>query len=87
MEIDPAEQEKLLDVLREANEKIAAAPSIKAVADAIDSSFNKVTGPAFSMDVALGLSEPSFQAIVRALRILLTNAAMTNSIRRRTDLD
>ena len=28
------------------------------------------------MDVALGLAEPSFQAIVRALRILLTNAAM-----------
>jgi len=29
------------------------------------------------MDVSLGLSEPSFQAIIRALRILLTNAAMT----------
>lgn len=28
------------------------------------------------MDVKLGLAEPSFQAIVRALRILLTNAAM-----------
>ena len=74
MEIDPAEQEKLLDALREANEKIAGEPSIKA--GAIDSSFDKITGPAFSMDISLGLSEPSFQAIVRALRILLTNAAM-----------
>jgi putative ATP-dependent endonuclease of the OLD family len=77
MDIDPAEQEKLLDALRDANEKIAAAPTIKAIADAIDSSFDKITGPAFNMDVSLGLSEPSFQAIIRALRILLTNAAMT----------
>ena len=72
------EQEKLLDALREANNKIAAAPSIEAIADAIDSAVEKVTGPAFNMDVGRGLSEPSFQAVVRALRILLTNAAMTD---------
>jgi hypothetical protein len=30
------------------------------------------------MDVGLGLAEPSFQAIVRALRILLSNSAMAN---------
>src|SRR5690606_24837906 len=29
-----------------------------------------------SMDVGLGLAEPSFEAIVRALRILLSNIAM-----------
>lgn len=76
MEIEPDEQEKLLDALREANKEIAAADTIDKIAKAIDASFKKVTGPAFSMDVALGLAEPSFQAIVRALRILLTNAAM-----------
>ena len=76
MQIPPSEQEKLLDVLREANEKIAGDPSIDAIAKAIDASFKKVTGPAFSMDVAIGVAEPSFQAVVRALRILLTNSAM-----------
>jgi putative ATP-dependent endonuclease of OLD family len=76
MEIDSAEQETLLDALREVNKKIAAAPTIEAVANAIDSAFEKISGPAFSMDVGLGLAEPSFQAIVRSLRILLTNAAM-----------
>ena len=76
MEIGPDEQEELLEALREANEKIAAAETINEIAEAIDASFTKVTGPAFSMDVALGVAEPSFQAIVRALRILLTNAAM-----------
>lgn len=76
MEIPPEQQEELLEAVREANEKIAAADSIDTIAQAIDDSFKKVAGPAFSMDVALGLAEPSFQAIVRALRILLTNAAM-----------
>ena len=76
MEIESDEQEKLLDALRKANEEIAAADSIGEIAKAIDASFKKVSGPAFSMDVALGLAEPSFQAIIRALRILLTNAAM-----------
>lgn len=78
MEVDPNEQEKLLDALREANAEIAAAPTIGVIAEAVDASFKKVAGPAFSMDVELGIAEPSFQAIVRALRILLTNAAMKN---------
>ena len=76
MEIDRDEQEELLDALRQANDKIAVAEPIDQIAKAIDKSFTKVTGPAFSMNVALGLVEPSFQAIVRALRLLLTNVAM-----------
>lgn len=78
MEIGAAEQEELLDALREANRHIAAAPTTSAIAHAVDASFKSVTGPAFSMDVGLGLAEPSFQAIVRAMRILLTTAAMAN---------
>lgn len=78
MEIDSAEQDQLLDSLRQANQQIAEAPTIDAVARAIDISFKSVTGPAFSMDVRLGLAEPSFQAIVRALRILLSSSTMMN---------
>lgn len=76
MEIDPEEQEKLVDSLRKANEEIAAAPTIDVIAKAVDDSFKKVTGPAFRMGIDLGLAEPSFQSIVRALRILLTSSAM-----------
>lgn len=76
MEIQSDEQERLIDELRQANEGIATAPTIAAIATAIGTSFEKVTGPAFRMGVDLGLSEPSFQAIVRALRILLTNSGM-----------
>lgn len=78
MEIDQDEQEKLLEKLREANQEIAESPSVEAIAEAIDRSFKAVTGPAFSMDVGLGVAEPSFQAIVRALRILMSNAAMSD---------
>ena len=78
MEIENEEKENLLEILRTANEQIAGSKSIDAVATAIDAAFKNVAGPAFSMDVALGLAEPSFQAIIRALRILLTNNAMEN---------
>jgi putative ATP-dependent endonuclease of OLD family len=78
MDIDPDEQEELLDALKEANKKIAGAPTTGTVATAIDISFKAVAGPAFSMDVGLGLAEPTFQSIIRAMRILLTNTAMTN---------
>lgn len=76
-EIDPAEQDALLQALRTANATIAGSPTIEAVAEAIDQAFTEVAGSAFDMDVSLGLAEPSFQAIVRTLRILLTNSALT----------
>lgn len=78
MQIDPAEQQKLLDILRDANKKIAADASISTVAKAIDKSFEKVTGPAFKMGVSLGVAEPTFQSVIRALRILLSNSAVQN---------
>ena len=78
MDIDDDEQELLLDALRNANKEIATADTIDAIAGAIDASFKKVAGPAFSMDVGLGLAEPTFQAIIRYLRILLSNTAMQN---------
>jgi putative ATP-dependent endonuclease of OLD family len=78
MEIDLAEQEKLVAILKDANDKIAADPCVDTIAKAIDVAFEKVTGPAFKMDIGLGVAESSFQSVIRALRILLSNAAMTN---------
>jgi putative ATP-dependent endonuclease of OLD family len=75
-EIAAAEREKLLEVLQESNKQIAESPTTEAIAKSVDNSFKQVAGPAFSMDVDLGLAEPSFEGIVRSLRILLTNNAM-----------
>lgn len=78
MQIDPGEQQKLLDILRDANTKIAADKVIAEVAKKVDDAFEKVTGPAFDMEIGLGVAEPTFQSVVRALRILLSNSAMKN---------
>ncbi len=70
------EQKLLVDILTEANDKIAASPTVGAIATATDTAFKKISGPAFSMDVSLGLADASFQSIVRSLRILMSNAGM-----------
>lgn len=76
MDIDSDEKEELLDKLRDANAAIASNATIGNIAAAVDGSFKAVAGPAFSMDVAVGVAEPSFHAIIRALRILMSNNAM-----------
>ena len=78
MEINDDDQEVLLGGLRQANDEIATAPLVREIASAIETSFQNVAGPAFSMDITLGLSEPSFQAIIRSLRILLSNQMVQN---------
>lgn len=77
MNIAPAEKEALLDNLREANQEISKDKTVKEIASAVDKSFKTVAGPAFEMDVAVGVAEPSFGAIIRALRILMSNGAMS----------
>jgi putative ATP-dependent endonuclease of the OLD family len=76
MNISAGDKEELLQSLRNANEEIAATSTVAAISKAIDDSFKMVSGPAFSMGVSVGLAEPSFQVVVRSLRILLTNAAV-----------
>jgi putative ATP-dependent endonuclease of the OLD family len=76
MEISTDDKEELLATLRTANDKIAATTTVAAISKAIDDSFKMVSGPAFGMDVDIGLAEPSFQVVVRSLRILLTNSAV-----------
>jgi putative ATP-dependent endonuclease of the OLD family len=71
-----AEQKSLVDILSDANQKIAASPTIGAIAASTDSSLKTVSGPAFAMDVDLGLADPSFQSITRSLRILLSNDSL-----------
>ncbi len=75
-EIDAAEQKVLVDILCDANTKIAGSPTIGKVAECTDTAFKAVSGPAFSMDVTLGLADASFQSITRSLRILLSNVGL-----------
>jgi len=75
-EIDQTEQDALIAILDAANQKIAASDTIADIAEAIDASFKDVSGPAFEMDATLGLSAATFQAIVRNLKILLSDLSL-----------
>lgn len=74
--ISPAEQEKLISAIQEANEAIESSESITDIATAVDKALKEVTGEAFNLDVALGLSSPTFQSILRNIRILLTSPSL-----------
>jgi len=77
-EIDQVEQDALIAILDNANQQIEASDAVADIANSIDASFKDVSGPAFEMDATLGLSAATFQAIVRNLKILLSDLAMTS---------
>lgn len=72
-DVPDAEQDALVTILTDANAKIEASATIAQIATAIDSSFKSVSGPAFEMQASLGLSAATFQAIIRNLKILLSD--------------
>ena len=77
-DIPEAEQKSLVDCLVKANDTISASTTISGVGTSIKGSMDSTAGKAFTMDVALGMSSPSFTDISRSLTVLLSNAAVKN---------
>jgi putative ATP-dependent endonuclease of OLD family len=77
-DIPDAEQQELVDVLAEANTKIATSKTISAVGDNIKSTFDSAAGKAFTMGVKLGMVAPTFSDVSRGLTVLLSNYARTD---------
>lgn len=77
-EIPQNEKDELVGIIREANTKVANQPSIKNTGDAIQTAFSETAGDAFEMTVRLGMADPSFSSIARALTVLLSNEALTD---------
>lgn len=77
-EIDAAEQAALIAILDEANQAIAQSQTIAEIAGAIDKRFKYVSGPAFEMDATLGLSAATFRAIIRNLKIILSDLSLSS---------
>jgi putative ATP-dependent endonuclease of OLD family len=75
-DIPETEQKVLVDCLVSANNTISASSTISAVGTSIKGSMDSTAGMAFTMDVALGMSSPSFTDISRSLTVLLSNAAV-----------
>lgn len=75
-EIDAAEQAALIAILDQANRAIEQSATIAEIAQAIDTRFKLVSGPAFEMDATLGLSAATFRAILRNLKIILSDLSL-----------
>ncbi|WP_426030917.1 ATP-dependent nuclease [Caulobacter sp. DWP3-1-3b2] len=84
--IDPAEQATLIAAVQAANTQIEASPTIQGISNSIDNALKEITGPAFSLDVDLGLSAPTFQSIVRNLVVLLSSGLVNQFEARRNGL-
>lgn len=74
--IEDDEKDQLVSVLTTANENINRSKTFSDIGGAVDKAFKSVTGPAFEMDTELGILDPSFESIIRSLKILLSNHAM-----------
>lgn len=74
--IGAGEQAALIAAVKAANDAIEKSPAIESVADAIDGALKDVTGDAFALDVDIGLSSPTFQSILRNIRILLSGPSL-----------
>lgn len=85
-EVDPAEQAVIVAAVKAANAQIEGSPSIKDLANSVDVALKDITGPAFSLDVGLGLSAPTFHSIMRNLIILLSGTLAQNVEPRRNGL-
>lgn len=75
-DIPEAEQKVLVDCLANANDTISTSETISAVGTSIKGSMDSTAGKAFTMDVTVGMSSPSFTDISRSLTVLLSNEAV-----------
>lgn len=85
-DVDPGEQAAIVAAVKAVNVQIEGAPSIKELAGSIDSALKEISGPAFSLDVNVGLSAPSFQSIMRNLIVMLSGTLARNVEPRRNGL-
>jgi len=76
VEIPENKKEELVDKVKKANEKLEEQGEIKELASDINSSLENSVGSTFKMDVGLGMASPTFAAIARALRVLLSGQGL-----------
>jgi len=70
--VSPEEQEAFVKTLIEANAGIASAESLKATAGGIVNTLANTTGPSYDIRVEFGIGDPTYQSILRSIRLLLS---------------
>ena len=74
--IEDDERQALVDIVTTANTEVERQSTISEIGDSIQQSFATAAGEAFEMNLALGMSSPTFDSITRNLKILLSNQGL-----------
>lgn len=74
----PKEKEELVAILRTANDQIAIRPPVKRTGEMIDGAYKAAAGLSHPLEIKLGLSEPTFVAISRSLKLVLSSSQLKN---------
>lgn len=77
-EFSAKEKDALVSILKVANEQIEKQDPIKRTGEVIDTAYNNAAGATHPLQVRLGLSEPTFPAISRSLKLVLSSPALKN---------
>jgi len=72
--ITDAERAEFVRVLQDANAQVAASDSLKKTARGIEDALKSATGPSYGLKTAMGIGSPTYDSIIRTLRILLSES-------------
>lgn len=72
-------RDELLERIKKANEEVSEQSEIKELANDISTSLEESVGSTFALDVGLGMASPTFSALSRALRVLLTGQGLEDA--------
>jgi putative ATP-dependent endonuclease of OLD family len=72
--ITEAERAEFVRVLQDANAQVAASDSLKQTAAGIENSLKGATGPSYGLQTSMGIGAPTYDSIIRTLRILLSES-------------
>jgi putative ATP-dependent endonuclease of the OLD family len=75
-DVPDSEQDKLVNLLAEANTQIGESATIKEIGEDLTSAFAVAAGDAYKMQVSLGMAPPTFADISRSLNVLLSSGAI-----------
>ncbi len=76
-EVPPAEQEKIVHLVRTTNDKIDESPSIGGISKEAQENYSKTAGKAHELEVKIGMADVSFHAIARSLTVLLSDEGLS----------
>ncbi len=78
-DIPEDKKNELVERIKRANNEVSEQSEIKDLACDINTSLEESIGSTFAMDVGLGMASPTFSAIARALRVLLTGQGLVDA--------